>query len=160
MARQRYRARWVAIGIATLVQVAAHGAAPLHAQTAASPGPQYLGPVTPGRPLSSAVRAGDTLYLSGQLGTAADGTLPPDFDTQARNAMANVAKTAALGGASLDDLVKCTVMLADMQTWPRFNEIYITYFKPGRLPARSAFGSSGLARGAAVEVECIAYMGR
>jgi len=51
------------------------------------------------------------------------------------------------------------VMLADMSQWGAFNEIYVTYFKPGRLPARSAFGTNGLALGAAVEMECTAWMG-
>ena len=125
-----------------------------------STGAEYLGPSAPGRPFTPAVRAGDMLYLSGQLGTAADGSLPPDFDTQARNTLINVAKVAALGGATMDDLVKCTVMLADMKMWPRFNEIYVTAFKPGRLPARSAFGTNGLALGGLVELECIAYKPR
>lgn len=129
-------------------------------QSASLGNPEYLGATIAGRPFTPAVRVGDMLYLSGQLGTAADGSLPPDFDSQARNAMANVAKVAALGGATMDDLVKCTVMLADMKQWPRFNEIYATYFKPGRLPARSAFGTNGLALGGAVELECIAYKPR
>ncbi|AUW57696.1 hypothetical protein C1T17_05840 [Sphingobium sp. SCG-1] len=116
-----------------------------------------LGAQVAGRPFTPAVRAGDTLYLSGQLGTAADGALPADFETQARNVMVNVGKAASLGGATMDDLVKCTVMLSDMKLWPKFNEIYATYFKADRLPARSAFGTNGLALGALVEVECIAY---
>jgi 2-iminobutanoate/2-iminopropanoate deaminase len=63
-----------------------------------------------------------------------------------------------LAGAGLDDVFKCTVMLADMSQWARFNAVYVTYFKPDRLPARSAFGASGLAFGAGVELECMAYM--
>ena len=58
--------------------------------------------------------------------------------------------------AGWDDVVKCTVMLADMTDWPVFNRIYKGYFDPVRLPARSAFGCNGLALGAAVEMECIA----
>jgi 2-iminobutanoate/2-iminopropanoate deaminase len=54
---------------------------------------------------------------------------------------------------------KCTVMLADMTKWPDFNKVYVSYFDPDRLPARSAFGASGLALGAQVEVECWAYIG-
>ena len=130
------------------------------ATLAQAQGPERLGTMVPGRPFSPAVRVGKTLYLSGQLGTAADGSLPADFETQARNVMDNIGKVAALGGASMDDLVKCTVMLADMKLWPRFNEIYAGYFKPDRLPARSAFGTNGLALGAAVEVECIAHTPR
>lgn len=48
------------------------------------------------------------------------------------------------------------VMLADMKEWPAFNEVYRTYFSPGKYPARSAFGTAGLALNARVEVECVA----
>lgn len=146
--------------VRSMVAVAAVALAGSTACAQPAKAPEYLGATVPGRPFTPAVRAGDMLYLSGQLGTAADGTLPPDFDSQVHNVMANVAKVAAIGGAGMDDLVKCTVMLADMKQWPRFNEIYVTYFKPGRLPARSAFGTNGLALGGAVELECIAYKPR
>ena len=55
----------------------------------------------------------------------------------------------------MSDVVKCTVMLADMKEWPAFNEVYKTAFTPP-YPARSALGANGLALGARVEVECIA----
>ncbi len=58
-------------------------------------------------------------------------------------------------GLSMADVVKCTVMLADMSEWGAFNDVYKTYFS-GNFPARSAFGSNGLAFNARVEVECIA----
>ena len=60
-------------------------------------------------------------------------------------------------GASMDDVVKCTVMLADISEWNTFNQIYQDYFT-GRYPARSALGANGLALGARVEVECIAIV--
>ncbi len=63
-------------------------------------------------------------------------------------------------GRSIDDIFKCTVMLSDMSHWGEFNNIYVTYFKPDRLPARSAIGANGLARGAMLEVECLAYSPR
>ena len=66
----------------------------------------------------------------------------------------------AANGLSMNDIVKCTVMLADMKEWGAFNEIYKTYFSPGRYPARSAFGSNGLAFNARVEVECLAVARR
>jgi 2-iminobutanoate/2-iminopropanoate deaminase len=50
-------------------------------------------------------------------------------------------------------------MLDDMKDWPAFNKVYVTYFPDGKFPARSAFGADGLALGALVEVECIAYAG-
>lgn len=71
--------------------------------------------------------------------------------------MGNMGAVLRQAGSSFDDLVKCTVMLADMSHWEAFNQIYVGYFKPGRLPARSALGANGLARGAQVELECWAY---
>jgi enamine deaminase RidA (YjgF/YER057c/UK114 family) len=59
----------------------------------------------------------------------------------------------------MDEVVKCTVFLADMSKYAAFNEIYVSYFKPGRMPARSAMGVSNLANGAALEVECWAHPG-
>jgi 2-iminobutanoate/2-iminopropanoate deaminase len=55
---------------------------------------------------------------------------------------------------------KCTVVLADIAQWETFNKVYVTYFKPGLLPARSAFGANGLALGPQVELECPAYAGK
>jgi reactive intermediate/imine deaminase len=113
-----------------------------------------------GLPFAEAVRVGDTLYLSGQVGVK-PGTLqlvPGGLKPQARQAMDNIQTVLKANGASMGDLVKCTVMLADMAKWNDFNEIYKTYFH-GRYPARSAMGVNGLAIGAQVEVECIAVVG-
>ena len=65
--------------------------------------------------------------------------------------------TLAEHGATMDDIVKCTVMLADISEWGTFNEIYKTYFTD-HYPARSALGANGLALGARIEVECIAVL--
>jgi enamine deaminase RidA (YjgF/YER057c/UK114 family) len=73
--------------------------------------------------------------------------------------MENIARVLNAQGLSFDHLIRCTVMLADMSQWGAFNEIYVTYFKPGRRPARSAFGTNGLALGALVAMECTAWMG-
>jgi 2-iminobutanoate/2-iminopropanoate deaminase len=124
---------------------------------AKSPQVEYL--TTPGSkmPFSPAVRVGDMLYLSGQIGAQPDGTLPADFSAQARQAMANLSEVLLKAGSSFDDVVKCTVMLTDMSHWQDFNRIYVGYFKPGRLPARSAIGANALALGAQLEVECLAF---
>ncbi|MEH3046843.1 RidA family protein [Sphingomonas adhaesiva] len=111
-------------------------------------------------PFSPAVRVGDTVYLSGQIGAAPDGTIPQGMAAQARAAMTNLGQAARLAGVGFDDMAKCTVMLADMSQWAAFNAVYVTYFTPGRLPARSAFGVNGLAMGAGVEIECIAVAPR
>ena len=111
-------------------------------------------------PFSSAVRAGDTLYLSGQIGVGADGKVPPGIDAQARQAMDNIGGVLKARGLGWGDIVKCTVMLDNMADWPAFNTVYASYFPDGQFPARSAFGADGLALGALLEVECIAYAGK
>ena len=108
-------------------------------------------------PFSEAVRVGDLLFLSGQIGVA-PGTMKlvdGGMKEQTQQAMENIRTSLAAHGYGLDDLVKCTVMLADMSDWPAFNDIYKTYFKT-HFPARSALGTNGLALGARVEIECIA----
>jgi len=62
-------------------------------------------------------------------------------------------------GSSMDHVIKCTAMLADMHEWAPMNRIYVEYF-PTNLPARSAFGTSGLALGGRVELECVALIGQ
>ena len=122
--------------------------------------PEFLNSNTilpPGFPFSEAVKVGDTLYLSGQVGVI-PGTLklkPGGIEAEARQTLDNIRQTLKVHGYEMKDLVKCTVMLADIAEWEKFNEVYITYFTEP-YPARSAFGSSGLALGARVEVECIA----
>ncbi len=113
---------------------------------------------TPGSrlPFSPAVRVGDVIYLSGQIGATSDGRIPEGIEAQARAAMDNLSAAARLAGVGLDAVFKCLVMLDDMSQWNAFNAVYVTYFKPDRLPARSAFGADGLALGATLEVECLA----
>ena len=111
-------------------------------------------------PFSDAVRVDDTLYLSGEIGRRSDGTLPEGIESQARQTMDNIGAKLKAQGLGFGDLVKCTVMLDDMKDWPAFNRVYVTYFPDGKFPARSAFGADGLALGALVEVECMAYIGR
>ena len=108
-------------------------------------------------PFSTAVRAGDTVYLSGALGIDSGGKLADGMGAQARLAMDNLGAGLKAAGLGWADVVKCTVMLDDMKDWPAFNQVYVTYFPDGKYPARSAFGTDGLALGALVEVECIAY---
>jgi 2-iminobutanoate/2-iminopropanoate deaminase len=109
-------------------------------------------------PFSEAVRAGDFLYLSGMIGfdPATDKVVPGGIKAEARRAITLVQDALKRNGASLADVVKCTVFLADIAEWPAFNEVYLEFFKKP-FPARSALAASGLARNARVEVECIAY---
>lgn len=108
-------------------------------------------------PFSEAVRVGNTLYLSGQIGIVPGSMklVEGGIKTEARQTMENIKATLEAHGYAMTDLVKCTAMLADMSEWGSFNDVYKTFFA-GRYPARSAFGANGLALGARVEVECIA----
>lgn len=119
--------------------------------------PQYLTPYGPPvYPFSPAVRVGDLLFLSGQIGTdSANRLVPGGIEAETRQTMDNILDVLERTGLSLDRVVKCTVMLADMREWPAMNAIYATYF-PRHKPARSALGANGLALGARVEIECIA----
>lgn len=116
-------------------------------------------PRTDNYPFSAAVRVGDVLYLSGQIGMAEDekSVVPGGMPAETRRMMELIGRTLQEHGLTFGDLFKCTVMLADMDDWPAFNAIYAGYFKPGHYPARSAMGVDGLALGALVEMECWAY---
>ena len=110
-------------------------------------------------PFSSAVRVGDVMYLSGSIGIAPDGKLPETFEGQAKQTMENIGAALKARGLGWGDVFKCTVFIADMKNWPAFNTVYVPYFQPGKLPARSAVGVSGLALGAQLELECLAFAG-
>lgn len=113
----------------------------------------------PVNPFSPAVRVGSMLYLAGQIGTDSTGQLVKGgIDAETRQTMRNIADVLAKTGSSMDRVVKCTAMLADMKEWPAMNAIYATFF-PVNKPARSALGANGLALGARVEIECIAVVG-
>ena len=109
-------------------------------------------------PFSEAVRVGHMLYLSGQLGTDGTGKLVPGgIGPETRQALENIRTILERHGSSLDEVVKCTVMLADIDEWAAMNQVYLTYFSSHK-PARSAFGTSGLALGARLELECMAAL--
>lgn len=115
-----------------------------------------------GLPFSEAVRVGDILYLSGCLGNV-PGTMnlvPGGIEAETRQTMENIRSVLEHNGLTFGHVIKCTVMLADMSKWQDFNKVYVTYFNPARLPARSAFGANGLALGAQVELECMAWTGK
>ena len=107
-------------------------------------------------PFSAAVRVGNLLFVSGQMGTN-DKTeiVSGGIEAETRQTIANMKSILERHGSSLDRVVKCTVMLADMKEWPAMNKVYVEHFTRN-LPARSAFGCSALALGGRVEIECIA----
>lgn len=111
-----------------------------------------------GLPFSSAVRVDNTLYLSGNVGNI-PGTLElaeGGIQGETQQTMENISAVLEQFDSSLDNVVKCTVFLADIAEWGAMNEVYRTFFK--NPPARSALGVSGLALGARVEIECIAVV--
>jgi 2-iminobutanoate/2-iminopropanoate deaminase len=127
------------------------------------PSVEHFGhPTLNGQPLpfSDAVRVGDILYLSGQIGIGSDGKLPIGIEAQTRQAMDNIGAVLKRAGLSYGDVFHCTAFLADMKDWPAFNKVYVPYFPAGKMPARSAFGANGLALGALLEIECQAYAGK
>lgn len=111
-------------------------------------------------PFSDAVRVGDVLYLSGQLGIGADGKLPEGIEAQTKQTLENIGAILKRAGLGYEDVFHCTAMLSDMANWPAMNKVYVTYFPEGKRPARSAFGANGLALGALIELECQAYAGK
>ncbi len=114
-----------------------------------------------GLPFPEGARVGNMLYLSGALGNL-PGTLqlaPGGIEAEAHQTLANIRTVLRSQGLDLQHLVRCTIMLADMGEWSRFNEVYKAFFGETPLPARSALGCSGLALGARVEIECIACAG-
>lgn len=111
-------------------------------------------------PFSDAVLFQDILVMSGQLGVnpATFTLVEGGIENETHQIFRNMTSILAIKEATLEDIVKCTVMIADIAEWPTFNVIYSSYF-PGPKPARSALGANGLALGARVELECWASIG-
>lgn len=113
----------------------------------------------PNQPFSEAVRVDNLLILSGKLGIV-PGTrklAEGGIKGETKQAMENIKTALERYGATMDNVVKCTVFLADIKQWGEMNKVYVTYFKKHK-PARSALGASGLALDAAVEIECMAAL--
>lgn len=110
-----------------------------------------------GLPFSEAVRVGDLLFLSGQLGNQPGGLglVEGGIGPETAQTMENIKSVLERNGLGMDRIVKCTVFLADMSEWQQANEVYKTYFGDNP-PSRSALGAAGLALDARVEIECIA----
>jgi 2-iminobutanoate/2-iminopropanoate deaminase len=110
-----------------------------------------------GLPFSPAIRVGNIIYLSGQLGNKM-GTrelVPGGIGTETRQTLENIKTVVEAAGSSMDKVFKCTVFLADIADYEKMNEVYATVFQKDP-PARSTIAGSGLALGAKVEIECMA----
>ena len=113
----------------------------------------------PTSPLSNYVRVGETIYLSGKLGNVPGGGLAPGgVGPETKQTMENIKAELAKVGATMDDIVKCTVFLVDIKEWAAMNAEYTPFFTKAK-PARSALAVAGLVNDARVEIECIAVKG-
>ena len=110
-----------------------------------------------GYPFSDATVVNGIIYLSGAIGTLPDGSVVSGgILAETRQTMMNIKNRLEEMGGSMDDIFKCTCMLADIKDWPLMSQEYKKFFNPDKLPARSAFAGSGLALGAKLEIECMA----
>jgi len=106
---------------------------------------------------SQAVRLGDLIYLSGQLGVRPDGTLPAEFPEQVRQALDNVATVLEAAGSSLSLVAKVNIYITDFSLLSQMNAVYPNYF-PHR-PAKTTVQIVRLDRGAQIEIEVVAAAG-
>ena len=110
-----------------------------------------------GLPFSPAIRVGNIIYLSGQLGNKM-GTrelVPGGIEAETRQTLENIKTVVEAAGSSMDKVFKCTVFLADIADYEKMNKVYASFF-PKDPPTRSTIAGSGLALGARVEIECMA----
>jgi 2-iminobutanoate/2-iminopropanoate deaminase len=111
-------------------------------------------------PYSQAVQVGQTLYLSGCLGAdpATGALVSGGIEAETRQAFKNIGSILEAAGVGYGNVVKTTVLLADIQDFATLNSVYAEYFKSNH-PARSTYQVAALPRGARVEIECIAVVG-
>ena len=108
---------------------------------------------------SQAVRAGDTVYISGQIGLdPATMQMAEGVEAQTHRVFRNLAAIAAAAGLGLEHAVRMTVYLTDLAHFARVNEIMAQYVREP-FPARAAVGVAGLPRGALVEIDAILHAG-
>ena len=114
--------------------------------------PQAIGPY------SQAIRVGDTVYMSGQIGLdPASGNLVDGLEPQAHQVFKNLRAVAQAAGGELDDVVKVTLLLADLGDFAKVNDIMASYFSQP-YPARATYQVAALPRGARIEVDAIMEM--
>jgi 2-iminobutanoate/2-iminopropanoate deaminase len=152
----------ISVGRTVVIALALAGGSVM-AATAPPPGTEYYPvtdmPASMNLPFSEAVRVGRMLYVSGTVGVDKSGKLVEGgIAAEAKQAMDNIAATLSRHGSSFDQVVQCTVVLADIKDWPAFNDVYRRYFTT-HFPSRMAFAAAGLALGAHVEVQCNATVG-
>ena len=111
-------------------------------------------------PYSESVQVGDILYISGQIANADDDynkIVDGGIKAQVNQTMKNIQNILKKHSATMDDIVKCTCILADGDDWGPMSEEYVKYFKSHK-PARTTFGGAELGDGILVEIDCIAKL--
>jgi reactive intermediate/imine deaminase len=109
-------------------------------------------------PYSQAIRAGNTVYLSGQIGLdPKTGTMVAGLEAQAHQVFRNLRAIATAAGGGLDDVVKLSILVVDLGGFVKVNEIMATYFREP-YPARATYQVSALPRGGLIEVEAIVVL--
>lgn len=141
---------------AAAAMLVSSGALPLGADTRQA----FPSPDLAGLPYSAAVRAGNTVHVSGVLGlvTGGDGLVEGGITPEAEQVFARIDEVLAIAGSSLEQVVKCTVLLADIDDFPAMNAVFASTF-PNDPPARSTIIVPAIPMGAAIEVECDAMIG-
>ena len=112
-------------------------------------------------PYSQAVRAGGTVYVSGQIPLSAQGQLVGEGDVtaQTHQVMKNLTAVLAAAGATLSDVVKCSIFVKDLGNFAAINQVYGSYFNEAIAPARETVEVARLPRDVQVEISCIAVVG-
>ena len=109
-------------------------------------------------PYSQGIAAGETVYVSGQLPLdPATGAFPATIEEQTRQSLTNCKAVLEAAGAAMENVIKTTVFLSDMNNFAAMNGVYATFFE-GACPARSAVEVARLPKDALVEIECIAVL--
>lgn len=139
-----------AIGLSLLVATAASAQTP---RTVVNPRSEALNKTEP--PFSGAVRVGDTLYISGQIGLGPDRKPPAEVTAEAKLVMDAMKKQLVDAGMTMDDLVSVQIYCSDVRHYDAFNAVYRTYFTK-EFPARAFLGSGALLFGARFELVGIA----
>lgn len=108
-------------------------------------------------PYSQAVQAGSTIYVSGQIpiDPAVGELVPGGIEEQTRRSLTNISNILSAAGYSMQDVVKTTVLLADINDFAAMNAVYAEFFTEP-YPARAAFQAAAIPKGAKVEIECVA----
>lgn len=134
----------------------AGGAAAQERQAVYPGGARTAGPYTPG------IRAGNLLFVSGQLGFAPGGRglVPGGIQAETRQALENIGRVLEAAGTTFARVTKCNVYLTDVADFAAMNEVYTTFWPNDPPPARTTVAVAALpAPGAKVEIECIAMVG-